>query len=230
MGDAEERERTALHEAGHAAVSYLCGFAGAGPVSIVPGKSYRGVCISGHVRRPSGREMETWGRPVPLQAAGLRRYRELAIMVLLGGLVAEETFRWAATGRGAESPEATVEAVMFRLALPELAPAGQPPEAPGEARPVAAGLPRREAELLAAAAADDLESDAGQIARVLALTHPLSPGGATASAYLRWLCAETRDMIRDPAGLAMVRALSAALLEAGTLSAAEWRGVCRAAS
>jgi hypothetical protein len=194
----DEVRRTALHESGHAVAAYLCGFACPGPVTIEAARSFSGACFPGHPPPPTAADLATRSRPVPLQAARLRASRELPIIVWLAGSVAEDMFFWRGrTGR-----------------LPETA-AGR----------IVAALPRREAAMLAAAAAADaVGSDAEVVAGLLGATH-VNPGGATARAYVRWLEAECRELLGTPPGLVMLRALSLALMERRTLSAREWREV-----
>lgn len=192
----------AVHEAGHAVVAFICGFTCAGPVSIEPGRAYSAVCWPGHAARPGAADLATATRPVPLQAAGLRRYHELEIMVALAGDVAADLFWWR--GRAGRVPEL---------------PSGR----------IVAGLPRREAALIAAAAAsDDVGSDAGRVAEILRQSHG-SAGSPAAVAYCRWLEAEVRSLLGGP-GTGMVHALSVELLAARVLSSRRWRAIVAAAA
>lgn len=191
----------AIHEAGHAVVAFICGFACAGPISIEPGRAYSAICWPGHAPHPAAADLATSSRPVPLQAAGLRRYHELEIMVSLGGDIAEDMFWWRRGGR-----------------VPEL-PSGR----------IVAGLPRREADLIAAAAAsDDVGSDAERVAEILTRTHG-SPGSPAAVCYVRWLEAEVRSLLGGR-GVAMVHALSVALMADRVLPARSWRAILAAAA
>lgn len=192
----------AIHEAGHAAVAFLCGFTCAGPVSIEPGRAYSGICWPGHAARPAAGDLATSSRPVPLQAAGLRRYHELEIMVSLAGDVAADMFWWR--GRPGRVPEL---------------PSGQ----------IVAGLSRREAGQLAdAAAADDVGSDAARVAEILRRSHGTA-GSPAAVAYCRWLEAEVRSLLGGP-GVGMVHALSVELMAARVLSPRAWRAIAAAAA
>lgn len=200
--------RTAVHESGHAAASFLLGFAGAGPVSIAPGRAYSGICFTGHPERIGPEDLNGMDRPGPLLPARLRRSVETRVMVAMAGDVAAGLFWWA--GRTGRRPEGAGEAVAGRLEGPPL-------------------LPPRESRLLGEwAAAEGIESDAEAAARLLAALH--GDDLAVAAAHGRYLEAETRRLLGAGPGIGMVRALSLALLEHRILPVARWRAIAAAAA
>src|SRR6266498_560712 len=87
-----DRENTAVHESGHAAVSFRL-FRRCGVVSIEPNEHWRGVTLFGRpeLKLLTDREgPSTFNRPAYLLSAPVRRKLEYAGMVYLGGPLAAQ--------------------------------------------------------------------------------------------------------------------------------------------
>src|SRR4051794_16440605 len=89
ISPAEDRWRTALHEAGHAAVAYLTGTR-VQLVTIRRSSESLGRCFYADSLHFDDAALECVGLPVPLLPAKLRRSVETRIMSFLGGTIAEE--------------------------------------------------------------------------------------------------------------------------------------------
>jgi hypothetical protein len=195
--------RTSVHESGHAAAAFLLGATvGAGPVSIVPGAAYRGICFTGRPRRFPDADWAGLARPYPLIPARLTRYYEIEVMVQLAGEITAELHA------GANEPPAPAD-------LPEAGPAGanEPP-----------ALPPREAQALEeAAACDVINSDVAKVFEILKTLH--FGDEDLAHKHARFLAAETEALMAGKPSRQKVLALAAELVQYRTLAAKRWKKI-----
>ena len=84
----EQRWRVALHEAGHAVLSEMCGVL-VDLVSIRPGRRHLGITFSGPFPRWSGDASLIAALPLPLVPADARRAIEVRVCISLAGDLAE---------------------------------------------------------------------------------------------------------------------------------------------
>lgn len=197
----DDRTRTAWHEAGHATLAFLCGYA-LELASIRPSDAHGGVVIySGEGSRVSDFEGVRARRgntsylarlgmnPTPLFPADLRRRAEVGIMISLAGPLAEELAGPRENGYRPESPD-EVQALATAVEYVQLS------EVEVQRLELSERTPKPTDE-------ENALTDAGA----------LTPNQFEAIAYVNWLRQVTRNIVFTEAFAGLVEMLVKPLLE-----------------
>ncbi len=114
--------RCAIHEAGHAVMSWALGLTDPGPMTVVPAEGlFGGICFIGkhadlHTSAEAGYSYLT---PLPMVPHRVRRYIESDVMVSLAGEAAEDLFEWDGASNHQPSTAVLTEADQAALKSPE---------------------------------------------------------------------------------------------------------------
>jgi hypothetical protein len=193
--------RVSLHEAAHAAVTYLVGGRVHGPVSIRECRRWGGVAYVDAPCFTTDRESVDLDAPLPLWPADVRRSLELSVMILQAGELAERCWL-PAPARCRAEPELALEVAEVR------------------AERAVQELDQRDRDLLALGDLEQTPEEAEaatDAARAFQKAWTLCP--AAPDAVLAVLRSETRRLVLSWRCEPLLKALAAALLEHEELTA-----------
>jgi len=207
--NADERYRTAHHEAGHSVMAYLLGRP-VGPVSIRPCEVHLGVSFHTKAKIPE-QQLRQLGKPAILLPAQFRRACETEAVICLAGPTAEDVAVTSAEGAyvNEHSPDhARAEELVTTL--------------------VEAGLTGEETVMLERAERERGSSDEER-AQWWSETAGYGAPVLETFAHLSWLRIFTRNRVLSPRFQRLEYGLAPRLLEAEVLGGRAVRGILKAA-
>jgi hypothetical protein len=208
--NAEQRYRTAHHEAGHSVMAYILGRP-MGPVSIRPCEAHLGVSFHRKAPIPE-HQFDRLGQPAILLPTALRRACETEAVICLAGPTAEDVAVTATEGAyyvDEHTPDhARAEELVGTL--------------------VGAGLTREEMVMLERAEREQGSSDEDK-ANFWSETASYGAPILETFAHLAWLRIFTRNRVLSPRFQRLEHALAPRLLEADVLGGRAAREILKAA-